>query len=155
MGSVEKIYDGLKTAFVDETWNSNLAYRPEFVSNDYRNGKKVITTIEDELRDCDAFCMSVAFITMGGITPLLQTFLELQKKNVPGKILTTDYQMFTQPAALDKLHELKNISLRMYETRYNGEGFHTKGYIFKKGQIYQIVTGSSNLTQSALTSNLE
>lgn len=155
MGSVEKIYDGLKTAFVDETWNSNLAYRPEFVSNDYRNGKKVITTIEDELRDCDAFCMSVAFITMGGITPLLQTFLELQKKNVPGKILTTDYQMFTQPAALDKLHELKNISLRMYETRYNGEGFHTKGYIFKKGQIYQIVTGSSNLTQSALTSNFE
>lgn len=26
---------GLETAFIDNTINSNLAYQPEFVSNDY------------------------------------------------------------------------------------------------------------------------
>lgn len=34
-------------------------------------------------------------------------------------------------------------------------GFHTKGYIFKKDESYQIIIGSSNLTQSALTYNKE
>lgn len=150
-----KLKSGLTTAFIDEQYSSAVAYRPEFVSNDYRQGKKVITTLENELKNCDAFCISVAFINLGGVAPLLQTFLELQEKNVPGKILTTDYQMFTQPEALDKLHKLSNISLRMYETRYGGPGFHTKGYIFRKGKIYRIITGSSNLTQSALTSNFE
>ena len=34
---------------------------------------------------------AVAFITMSGITPLLQTLKELEKRNVSGKILTTDF----------------------------------------------------------------
>lgn len=35
------------------------------------------------------------------------------------------------------------------------EGFHTKGYIFKKEEIYRIIIGSSNMTSAALTSNRE
>ena len=35
------------------------------------------------------------------------------------------------------------------------EGFHTKGYIFKKEEIYRIIIGSSNITSAALTSNRE
>lgn len=51
---------GLDTAFIDSAVNSNLAYRPEFVSNDYKQGKKVSVAIESELRHCDAFYISVA-----------------------------------------------------------------------------------------------
>lgn len=34
-------------------------------------------------------------------------------------------------------------------------GFHTKGYIFKKEEVYRIILGSSNMTNAALTSNIE
>ena len=36
-----------------------------------------------------------------------------------------------------------------------GNGFHTKGYIFKKEEIYRIIIGSSNMTSAALTVNKE
>lgn len=34
-------------------------------------------------------------------------------------------------------------------------GFHTKGYIFKKKEVYRIILGSSNMTSATLTSNIE
>ena len=40
------ISSGLETAFINSAINSNLAYRPEFVSNDYTQGKKVSVAIE-------------------------------------------------------------------------------------------------------------
>ena len=43
----------------------------------------------------------------------------------------------------------------MYGTDSAVGGFHTKGYIFRKGEIYRIIIGSSNLTSSALASNKE
>ena len=55
----------------------------------------------------------------------------------------------------EKLNELKNITLKMYDVEAAEEGFHTKGYIFKKDEVYRIIIGSSNITKSALTSNRE
>ena len=117
--------------------------------------RKVFSTLEDELLRCDSFAISVAFITRGGITPLLQTLKELERKGVPGRILTTDYLNFSDPSALDTLTGLSNIELRMYQTERAGNGFHTKGYIFQKSGEYRFIIGSSNLTQDALTRNME
>lgn len=152
---IKAIEEGLKTAFIDGAVNSNLAYRPEFVSNDYRKGKKVLASIEQELNRCDEFCISVAFITQSGITPLLQTLKELEEKGISGKILTTDYLMFSEPKALETLASLKNIELKMFCTDREIGGFHTKGYIFKKEEIYKIIIGSSNMTMNAITKNRE
>ena len=88
---ITDITQGLTTAFIDHAVSSNLAYRPQFVSNNYKEGRKVISSIEDELLSCEQFAISVAFITMSGITPLLQTLKELEKRGIPGRILTTDY----------------------------------------------------------------
>jgi len=143
------------TAFVDSAQSSNLAYKPQFISNNYKEGRKVLSSIEDELANCDEFFISVAFITMSGITPLLQILEELQYKNIPGRILTTDYLNFSEPRALEKLAQLKNIDLRMYSANDSNFGFHTKGYIFRKQEIYRIIVGSSNMTLNALTRNKE
>ena len=153
--NITYLEQGLHTAFIDHNATSNLAYKPQFISNNYKEGRKVISSIEDELLSCDEFCISVAFITMGGITPLLQTLQELEKRNVPGKILTTDYLTFSQPEALKRLNSLSNIELKMYKTENEKEGFHTKGYVFRKDEMYRIIVGSSNVTQSALTTNRE
>ena len=142
--------EGCVTAYIDKAYPSNLAYKPQFISNNYKEGRKVISTIEDELLSCEEFFISVAFITMGGITPLLQTLKDLEKRGIPGKILTTDYQNFSEPRALRKLAKLRNITLKMYRTNENHEGFHTKGYIFKNQELYRIIVGSSNLTLRAL-----
>ena len=78
------------------------------------------------------FQISVAFITMSGITPLLQTLRELEKKNIKGEILTTNYLNFSEPRALKKLNELSNITLKMYDVEAAAEGFHKNWYILKK-----------------------
>lgn len=152
---INELYSGYTTAYIDGSVASNISYRPQFVSNNYKEGKKVLSYIEDELLACDHFQISVAFITMGGITPLLQTLKELENRGIPGEVLTTNYLNFSEPAALEKLHDLKNITLKMYDVEAADTDFHTKGYIFKKEEIYRIIIGSSNMTGAALTSNME
>ncbi len=150
-----QLKQGLTTAFINYSHASNLAYKPQFISNNYKEGRKVISSVEDELLNCEEFAISVAFITMGGITPLLQTLRELEYRGVRGKILTTDYLTFSEPEALRKLAQFENLELKMFVTENRKEGFHTKGYIFKKEEIYRIIVGSSNMTSSALTTNRE
>ena len=111
-----ELKQGLTTAFINQNASSNLAYRPQFVSNNYKEGRKVISSIEDELLSCEEFCISVAFITKGGITPLLQTLKELERRGIPGKILTTDYLSFRYPEALRMLAKFNNIEIKRYIT---------------------------------------
>ena len=155
MSDYDELRLGFETAYIDGSVASSSIYRPQFVSNNYKEGKKVLSSVEDELLACDRFQISVAFITMSGITPLLQTLKELEKRNIPGQILTTNYLDFSEPRALEKLNSLSNITLKMYDVEAAGEGFHTKGYIFRKDEIYRIIIGSSNITSAALTSNRE
>ena len=152
---ISLIRSGLETAYINGNVASELSYKPNFVSNNYNEGKKVLSVIEDELLKCDKFQISVAFITLGGVTPLLQTLKELEKKGIPGEILTSDYLDFSEPLALKKLHSLSNVKIKMYDTKAANNGFHTKGYIFKEKEIYRIIIGSSNMTSAALTTNRE
>ena len=110
--NIQKIAElraGLETGFINSGYNSSLAYQPQFLSNNHKEGKKVLSSIEDELMTCDKFQISVAFITMGGITPLLQTLKELEKNGIPGEILTTNYMNFSEPKALEKLVSYEDV----------------------------------------------
>ncbi len=146
------------TALINESHPSDEGARPRFVSNDFHCGKKVMSTLRAELSRCSSFDFSVAFITRSGITPLLQELRELEQRGIPGRILTTDYLAFSEPEALEKLDNLNNIEVRMYQTINTPDriGFHTKGYLFKYSNGFQkALIGSSNLTGSALTLNRE
>ena len=94
-----------------QIWNINRV----LLSNNPEEGKKVISSIEEELLRCEQFQISVAFITMGGVTPLLQTLKELERKRIPGQILTTNYLDFSEPRALAKLNELNEKSKRLFQ----------------------------------------
>ncbi len=153
--SIEELRNGFETAYINGAVVSSEKYRPQFISNNYKEGKKVLSSIEDELLRCDEFRISVAFITLGGITPLLQTLKELEKKGIKGEILTTNYLNFSEPKALEKLNSLTNITLKIFDSESSGEGFHTKGYIFRNEEIYRIIIGSSNMTGGALKQNYE
>ena len=49
---------GFEIAYIDGLVASNNLYSPQFISNNYKVGKKVLSSIEDEL-----FSMQVGFIT--------------------------------------------------------------------------------------------
>ena len=82
-----ELMEGLTTAFINQSNNSNLAYRPEFIYNDHKQGKKVLVSLEQELKRCDEFFISVAFITDSGFESLSMILKELEQKGIPGKIL--------------------------------------------------------------------
>ncbi|ALT68062.1 DEAD/DEAH box helicase [Methanobrevibacter millerae] len=147
----EDILNGARTAFIDEHISSSPDFKPKLLFNSPNT--KVRNELIDNLRNCDEFIISTAFITLGGIVPLLEEFKNLESRNIKGKILTTDYLNFTEPKALEKLQSFKNIEVKMFTTE--SEGFHTKGYIFKKGDNYSAIVGSSNLTEAALVKNKE
>lgn len=155
MDVFHEIRKGFETAYIDGNVVSNVNTRPQFISNNRDLGKKVLSSIEDELLRCDRFRISVAFITRRGIEPFLLTLQELEKRNIPGEILTTNYLTFSEPDALKVINELSNITLKMYDVDSAKVGFHTKGYIFQEKEIYKIIIGSSNITDNALTTNKE
>ncbi len=82
---ITELQSGFHTAFIDGGYNSNLAYRPQFIYNNNKNGQKVFSAIEDELLRCDSYAISVAFITRGGITSLLGNDIELIAADEEGK----------------------------------------------------------------------
>ena len=83
---VHNIEDAAKTSFIDKDFASDPNFRPQFLSNNYKEGKKILSTLQEELSKCDEFYISVAFITKGGVTPLLQVLKELEDRGVKGKI---------------------------------------------------------------------
>lgn len=122
----------------------------ELILNKPQDNLRVLNVLKSELEKCDKFYMSVAFITSGGITPLLQVLNDIDAE---GKILTTDYNYFTQPNAILSLMKQENLEVRIFKS--SDVAFHTKGYLFREDGKYNILIGSSNLTKNALMNNKE
>ncbi|MDC7954319.1 DUF3427 domain-containing protein [Fusobacterium simiae] len=142
------LLQALKTSSIDFNIDSDEKYQYELIAN---GEEKIVTRLRKYFEDCDEFIISVAFITMGGISLFLEELKNLENKEIKGKILTGDYLTFTEPKALKKLLSYKNIDLKVATNRKH----HTKAYFFRKGNIWTLIVGSSNLTQGALTVNFE
>lgn len=143
--------DSLQTGYVDKTILSDIIYQPELLVNQKNPPKKVLSTIIQELENCAEFFISVAFVTTSGVATIINTLEELEKRDVKGKILVSQYLNFTQPEALRKLSKFQNINLRI-ATKGNA---HAKGYLFKTKEYHNLIIGSSNLTAQALSTNKE
>ncbi len=145
------ILKGVTTGFVDKKFSSKTESQPTLLLNDKGAGKKVLTYILRELKTCNEFWFSVAFLTKGGLMALINSLKKTTENDVKGKILVSQYLNFTQPQALRTLLQFPNI-----ETRIVTDGdFHSKGYLFQKTGHFKVVIGSSNLTGNALSSNTE
>lgn len=151
-----ELITSLSTGFVDSSIPDRGGLRPELVYNNSREGISVLTRLLDELRDLkagDEFWFVVAFVKLSGIQLLLQTFDELEKRGVRGRIITGTYLTFSEPAAFKRLMRYSNIETRVYNSEH--AGLHVKSYFFIKRGVTTLVTGSSNLTQYALKNNME
>jgi superfamily II DNA or RNA helicase len=145
------IQNAVTTGFVDDQFDSLLDYRPSILTNEPTINEKVLSTILEELRTCDSFFLSVAFITSGGVSSIFGTLLDLGNKGIKGKILVSEYLNFTEPEALRKILQLPNVELKIARD----SDFHSKGFMFTHQSYYTIIIGSSNITHGALTKNKE
>ena len=131
---------GFETAYIDGSVASNSFYSPQFVSNNYKDGKKVLSSIEDELLRCDKFQISVAFITLGGITPLLQTLKELEKKNIPGEILTglsQDLLTYGKSISKEQQENIINVMTNEFPAGSSKKTYSHCVFIEKEGNDYK------------------
>lgn len=154
----QQFEQSLLKSFYDDGIEAESQYTSRVICNS--DEEKFGDALTKELRNCKHFDISVAFITEGGFQVLVETLMQLDRKEISGRVLTTDYLNFTNPKALLRLQEFENIEVRLYETDLQSDntGFHTKGYIFKDRQddeLYRVVIGSSNLTGPALSKNKE
>ena len=151
MDSLDELSKSLGTSYINSEIVSNEELRSKLLINNYKKGEKVISHLISGLRTCDEFYFSVAFITLSGLAPLLNIFKELDGRGIKGKIITTNYLNFSEPKALRKLLDFPNIEVKVYDK----DNFHTKGYIFRCGECFDVIIGSSNITQDALMKNQE
>ena len=152
MDKLIKIFNSsLQTGFIDKHNISDVAFQPELLVNQKNPPKKVLSTILHELENCNYFYISVAFVTTSGVATIINKLKELENRGIKGEILVSQYLNFTQPEALKRLLQFKNIDLRIATTG----NAHAKGYIFKNKKHYNLIVGSSNLTAQALSTNKE
>ena len=151
--SDEPLRLGLERGFIDSSVTASEEFKPQLITNNPLRKEKVITTLKQELERCDEFMFSVAFINSGGVNALAQEFRDLYRKGIKGRIIASQYQNFTEPKALKDLRKNNNIDLRVITEKVSK--MHTKCYIFRHGDSYDVIIGSSNLTNSALCDNME
>lgn len=148
---IELFNSSLQTGYVDKKILSNIAYQPELLVNQKNPSKKVLSSILQELENCNQFYISVAFVTTSGVATIINKLKELENREIKGEILVSQYLNFTQPEALKRLTQFKNVDLRIATTG----NAHAKGYIFRNKEHYNLIVGSSNLTAQALSTNRE
>lgn len=147
----EQLKNSLEKGFIDKHHHHVSPFKPELLMNEKHKRQDVLTSLLDELKGCQSFLFSVAFITEAGLATLKSTLSDLHDKGIRGKIMTSTYQYFNQPKVFKELLKLKNVDIRISEV----EAFHSKGYIFQHEEYYSLIVGSSNLTSGALKTNYE
>ncbi|MED3575473.1 DEAD/DEAH box helicase [Cytobacillus praedii] len=148
---IQSLEASLHKGFIDKQLNKSGRYKPKLLVNNLKKNENVLSTLLEELDQSKSFIFSVAFITESGLATLKSHFLDLNRKGVKGRILTSTFLQFNQPKVFRELMKIKNVEVRLTDLK----GFHSKGYIFNHDTHYSLIIGSSNLTAHALKVNYE
>lgn len=146
---IRNIENSLHRGFIDQSKAVSAQFKPKLLTN--KSHENVLSTLLQELKTCQTFTFSVAFITEGGLATLKTMLYNLKQRGIKGRILTSTFLNFNQPKMFKELLKLENVEVRLTGVK----GFHSKGYIFKHQDYYSLIVGSSNLTDSALKANYE
>ena len=147
---IDLLEQSLKKAFIDNKVDGSK-YDPKIIINQPKENEFLLTTLQDEISQCEDFFFTVAFITQSGLNALKTFLYDLDKQGVRGRILTSTYLNFNHPEVFESLLKIPNLEVKISDK----VGFHSKGYLFKQKDYYSFIVGSSNLTMNALKKNYE
>ena len=148
----DTLIKSLKFGFIDNIKFQEGGYSPQILINDPESKRYVLKDIQEELSKCQAFYISVAFITQSGIALIKSQLSDLMDKGIKGKILISPYLDFNDPVAMQELLKLKNVEVRLTPESLQ---MHAKFYLFEHQGKQVLISGSSNLTHNALKINYE
>ena len=148
----DTLIKSLKFGFIDNVKFQEGGYSPQILINDPESKRYVLKDIQEELSKCQAFYISVAFITQSGIALIKSQLSDLMDKGIKGKILISPYLDFNDPVAMQELLKLRNVEVRLTPESLQ---MHAKFYLFEHDRKQVLISGSSNLTHNALKINYE
>ncbi|OPA73459.1 NgoFVII family restriction endonuclease [Paenibacillus selenitireducens] len=145
--------------FDPPTYNGNLSsldenliyYSPQLLINNPSKNENILSSVLEQLSQCQSFMFIVAFVTESGLATLKSHFYDLKRKGIRGRLLTSTYLYFNHPKVFRELLKIENMDVRLTDLK----GFHSKGYIFNNDEHHALIIGSSNLTAQALKLNYE
>ena len=147
---VNELYGSLLNGYINQdTIVTNDQFGPRLLNN--QEGSSIWEQIKHELLTCENYTFAVAFITDSMVSNLKPIFKDLSRRGIKGRIVTSTYLYFNQPAVFQELLKIPNIEVKIAEV----DGFHQKGYIFQHQGYQTIIIGSANLTTNALMRNYE
>lgn len=142
--------NAIQHSFIDQTVSATDAFKARLLTNqDYSS--QLLPSIIDQLKSSSSFDIAAAFVTKGGLSLIKTVLSDLAKKNIHGRLLTSNYLDFNDPEAYRELLKFPNLKVRISSKK----GFHAKGYFFHHHNYSTAIIGSSNLTANALKENYE
>lgn len=152
MNEQDMMMQALSKAYIDgSSGQADSIHAPKLLKNDRESKETVLAAVLRDLEDCQTFDISTAFVTKAGLALLKTTLSDLADKGISGRLVTSTYLGFNNPLVFRELLKIPNLEVRVS----NLEGFHVKGYFFKKKDYNSYIIGSSNLTDTALKTNFE
>ncbi|MCR8725930.1 DUF3427 domain-containing protein [Frigidibacter sp. ROC022] len=113
----------------------------------------MLPLLTENLDQAHSVDLAVAFAMDSGVALLEPWFQDLLERGGRLRVVVGDYLDTTDPAALGRLLELEGAELYVFETA--GLSFHPKVWLFRAEDNRGAIVGSSNLSQSALTTGVE
>ncbi len=114
----------------------------------------LVNELQELSQDAVHICWITAFVMKSGVKLMLEDLKRAEERGCEIQLLVGDYLSITQPEALRMLVEnLPTAQIRMFQSY--GRSFHPKAYLFKGKDSQHVIVGSSNLSNSALTSGVE
>jgi superfamily II DNA or RNA helicase/diadenosine tetraphosphate (Ap4A) HIT family hydrolase len=116
-----------------------------------------------DLAEATRVDIAVAFVWPGGVERIMSYLEECLERGGQVRIVTGDYGDTSDPAALRRLLDLREIdaeraALRIFETAKAGTSFHPKAYLVSSrapAETTVAYVGSSNLSRAALSDGHE
>lgn len=142
------LHDSIIHGLYDRNIIGNEQLTPKLLTN---VEEPIWFNIKRHLLTCTSFTWAVAFLTEDMLTPFKLVMEDLDKKDVSGTIITSDYLNFNSPKVFKELLKIPNLQVKICQK----DGFHAKGYLFDHRDHQSLIVGSNNFTRAALLQNTE
>jgi len=111
--------------------------------------------LKENIRQAKRIQIAVSFLKESGVRLIADDLTDASRQGTQIEILTSDYLGITEPNALYRLKDIlgNDASIRIYKENLS---FHPKAYFFEfEDKPAELFVGSSNLSNSALTTGVE
>lgn len=171
-GTTSSVLEDVMSGLIKRRPDAPGIYAPRLIAN--HPGNTMGDVIGEELENADSFDMSVAFVSAEAVKSLFEDFKSSAERSGSAqrsRLITSTKNHFNTPAAFWDLLRLKHVTgvdVRIWNggtdrsahSGAQGQPFHPKGYVFARhledgSPYYNLYVGSSNLTQTALSTQRE